>query len=169
MNNSKLSKQQKLILLALKDAPIPLNHWFVFGRIVLIATGVDTDELERERRQFHHSRNNRYIYKKDTLPRPEYDESRRKSNKAFATVSRAIRKLVQRGLVAWQVEPKYRYPILTTEGHGAVSHLVSNGQSREMTSRINSIDESLTKKHEEQRKELAKITSQLRNACALKT
>jgi hypothetical protein len=31
-----------------------------------------------------------------------------------------------------------------------------------MTSRINSIDESLTKKHEEQRKELAEIVPQLR-------
>ena len=169
MNNSKLSKQQKLILLALKDAPIPLNDWFVFGRIILIATGVDTDELERERRRFHHSRSNRYIYKKDTLPRPEYDESRRKSNKAFATVSRAIRKLVQRGLVAWRIEPEFRYPVLTADGHSAVRYLVSNGQAEELAGRINSIDESLTKKHEEQRKELAKITSQLRNACALKT
>jgi len=104
---SKLSKQQKKILLALQDPEILKllekdpdrigriwegdKPYLILRKVVESVSVVDLDKLCAERTK----------------------ASRKRTIKIYASVSRSIRQLVARGLVRWE-QPRYgsRYPVI---------------------------------------------------------
>ena len=126
MTSRKLSKQQKTILVALREFENRVQPWHTFHCLILTVTGVDTWQLERQNRDFHRYRGHDpdSCRKRKEGPRPIYDANRLKSNNAFATVSRSIARLAERGLVYWRVNKRNRrYPILTDEGKRVISEM----------------------------------------------
>ena len=164
---SKLSTQQKTILVALRE-PEDGQEFIALHRLVLILTGVDTWELERQNRDFYRSRARRpgwrQAYDSHSAlenPRPIYDSNRQKSNKAFATVSRSIARLVERGLVSWSLNKRNRrYPVLTDEGRRVLSEM-SRSWNKQIAAKINEIDEALSNASKENEKELSGALRQL--------
>ena len=99
MTARNLSRQQKTILVALEKLQDFGKEFSVLHKFVLLVTGVDTWELEQQNRQFYRNRGHgpNSWRKREANARPIYDTNRLKSNKAFATVSRSIARLAERG------------------------------------------------------------------------
>jgi hypothetical protein len=97
---TKLSKQEKLILVALALCPdvrptFELHApWRIYQRLLIIVAGIDPNKYGR----IHETP---YV-------------GRQLSNKAFATVLRSLSRLEQRELISWQYINNKRYPVLNT-------------------------------------------------------
>lgn len=163
MTARKLSKQQKTILVALRELEDFSKEFSMLHRFVLIVTGVDTWELELQNREFYRNRGHgpNSWRKREEGPRPIYDANRLKSNKAFATVSRSLARLAQRGLVSFRVnKSNRRYPVFTDEGRRALSEM-SQEESKQIGGKVDKIDEALKKAAKENEKQLREALREL--------
>jgi hypothetical protein len=143
MTTHKLSKQQKTILVALREFENSISQWNTFYSLVLTVTGVDTWKLELQNRDFRR-------YSGHEGPRPVFDSNRLKYNNAFSTVSRSIARLVERGLVSWRVtERTRRYPILADDGKRVISEM-NPEEIEQISSKVKKVGKSLSKAAKEQ-------------------
>jgi hypothetical protein len=137
---AKLSTQQKAILRSLATTTSG-SQWSRRQKLRKDVTpSIDWDAIRRENGLFLRNR----VYYRG--PRPPYDENRKLTNKVHASISRALRRLVERGLVEWQIdrtpakrlwrrfshsfetipERVDRYPVLTQKGKEAVEQLTAD-------------------------------------------
>jgi hypothetical protein len=135
--NSRLSKQQKTILIALQNSE-QVQPWLVLHRLVVIATGVDPWKYGRKKQE-------------------PYD--RQQSNKAYATVLRSLSRLEERGLVQWKfTDRNKRYPVFSDYGH---SFWLDPKEFDHISGKVKLIDEMLNQATKENEQKLKEIFSEI--------